>query len=765
MSSKHVGFSFQGDVLGGTSLIHAATGRLLKALSDGGVDFYAVAATVQLGKAIPIKPEQEVAVTRLLAQRGGSRAGFIANALRIGWGHSDVAVELARTRAGASALLTIGALATGTTNFVAARGLSELMILNGCEPDSLPTIDALKSMIAYLAPFMTNSGFSKVFEHIVSSSTRFYYARGLEAPLGLNTTGEAPDWARAVRHLISTMSRDETAYFCVEQRVAWLATYATHILGMATRIVVGSAIVWESAGSQGTAIFQLDMTGLPEARPRMEGELELTHKTLDPKTDPKEIQFIDIPSTKEGRIPMDIYYPLTEALNIELSLDTRINKQLRVSIQTAILRLSKFILGKSCFTRGGVFNPTTKELDSMCYPINGNFPYQHRETLLFSVCQQLGIDESIISTFQLKRPYPILTSRNFCYKIMRNSKRYRGLEWLTEDDVVLLQDLCGSFEHDHNDNWNCVCKRTSDLIEGFVAAATALMQCTFDPLSLRVCSRVFSGQFFTQWYKIMQDIRFTSTVVYHHEFMTYLSCLFHGQDSINFDAHDRRLLAISSGSTSIYFRAILDEEWFDSTGRTLAITSGRISLQKTLRNLVLSNVRRDPPKKLISKTASSNTYLPGIQIKPHYAKGKIDVTMKAELLETYISFSCGIVSKLGQICPVDIPQCVENFLSSAVAADCQHDHDRPFQVQEDSGLVTVSTFLAPLECVRGTQFYVLSKSSMEQMLQMSFLPFETGCLQGNACLECAASEQRRSFGWEVWSDEKSPHTHMHIVMT
>ena len=113
MTSQQVGFSFQGYVIDGASLIHAATGRLLKVLSDGGIDFYAVSATVQLAKHIPIQSSQEVAVTRLLAQKTGTRAGFLTKALQIGWGHSDVAVEISKTRAGASAMLTIGALVAG----------------------------------------------------------------------------------------------------------------------------------------------------------------------------------------------------------------------------------------------------------------------------------------------------------------------------------------------------------------------------------------------------------------------------------------------------------------------------------------------------------------------------------------------------------------------------------------------------------------------------------------------------------------------------
>lgn len=61
---SQVGFSIQADVIGGGSLLHAATGRLLKALSDGGIDFYAVAAAVQLGKIIPIQSAHESSVSK-----------------------------------------------------------------------------------------------------------------------------------------------------------------------------------------------------------------------------------------------------------------------------------------------------------------------------------------------------------------------------------------------------------------------------------------------------------------------------------------------------------------------------------------------------------------------------------------------------------------------------------------------------------------------------------------------------------------------------
>lgn len=164
-----VGFSLQADVMTGGSQVYAMTGRLLKALSDGGVDCYAVASAIYLGTHIPIMEAHEIEISRLLKARTG-RAGYLAKALHIGWGYSDIAIELARTRAGTSALLTISALATGSTAFMAAQAFAELLGLSGCPPEKMPNIDVLNTMIHYLAPFMSDLGFRKVFQYVVTAS-------------------------------------------------------------------------------------------------------------------------------------------------------------------------------------------------------------------------------------------------------------------------------------------------------------------------------------------------------------------------------------------------------------------------------------------------------------------------------------------------------------------------------------------------------------------------------------------------------------------
>jgi hypothetical protein len=111
-----VGFGFQTDVVNTASLSRLLAGKTLKALSDGGVDFYAVAASVWLGKQIYVRPSLESTVHAHVAARGGVQS-ILAKALSIGWGHSTVAVEMTRTKAGTNALLTIGALSTGHNTF------------------------------------------------------------------------------------------------------------------------------------------------------------------------------------------------------------------------------------------------------------------------------------------------------------------------------------------------------------------------------------------------------------------------------------------------------------------------------------------------------------------------------------------------------------------------------------------------------------------------------------------------------------------------
>src|SRR6266516_5574790 len=121
-------------------------------------------------------------------------------------------------------------------------------------------------------------------------------------PLGLTATGEVSEWARAIKQLVLSSTGDETGYFLVKQRGAWLASYASHILGMAVKLLLRDEVLWESAGSQGCAIFQLVQPGT---------------RTLW-KIGTDDLQIINEPQTQAGQKSMSLDYLLGESLAMSL---------------------------------------------------------------------------------------------------------------------------------------------------------------------------------------------------------------------------------------------------------------------------------------------------------------------------------------------------------------------------------------------------------------------------------------------------------------
>lgn len=743
MASQQVGFSFQGDVIGGASLIHTATGRLLKALSDGGIDFYAVSAAVQLGKHIPIQPSQEVAVTRLLAAKTGSRAGFLAKALQIGWGHSDIAIELSKTRAGVSAMLTIGALATGSTDFVAAQTLSELMILHGCEPDSLPTIDVLKAMISYLAPFMHDSEFNKVFEHITSSLKRACALASKNVLNGLLAAGEPPEWARAMKHLISTANLGETAYLCVEQRGAWLATYAVHVQCMAVKIVVDKVIMWEAAGTRGVAVIQLG--SYIESSERM--------VMIKSKLGQGSLEIVAAPRTPAGFEPMQVTYPLGEALDKELSLDPRIDNTLKASIRKGILRLVDYSMQKVTVQEMG------KSFVSEPRNINGRFP--NKEEALLLVCRSMGIipgnkgeaqSEAQSDSWNTLQLWDGLGCKSW---LTYHSNRGIGsLRLLDTSILCTLLQVCGCQQPGGSSSRTCfrLCGYVKGIIAGFAAAVLSLAQCVFDPSGLRLYANAVNGTIRSDLTRKLLNFTFEITDQIQtkaEEWLLHLSFLLHGEPIA---VTTSNLLAVSVGSSSIYYRAILDEDCFDELGRVIAICPGRISVANTMRNYVVDSFYGFSSKLGAGRIAgTSNVYPVGLNIKPHYAQGAAKVSIACSLQETVILLSCSIYSE--SLLPsvfdkgsgaLNLCFQIGRFLQQPVPQPCHHTHDRPYTVTGNSKVQVATLGAAPANIYNGLVLYATAGCPIEQMIQGCMLSDSHnstkrvyGCFQGEACLECA----------------------------
>lgn len=712
-----VGFSLQADLVGSGSLLHAATGRLLKSLSDGGIDFYAVAAAVHLGKHIPILEAHEAEVSGLLSARTG-RAGFLAKALSIGWGHSDIAIELARTRAGTSALLTIGALATGSTIYTATQAFSELLSLSGCPQEEMPNIDVLKAMIAYLAPFMADLGFRKVFQYVVSTSKRCCSQIGEYAPLGLEAIGETSEWPRAIQQLVLSANRSDALHLQVAQRGAWLAAYASHILGMAVQLLLDEHTLWESAGSRGTVVIQL-------------GQSTSQRKTI--MAGPTNFHIVNPPKTRQGQNTMGVDYLVGEALRTEILLDTRITHTVSEAIERAIVRMSATLHAKLKMNSRNYEGNTDPN-----HGINGNFS-RYRDAIRSQILT-LGISP---------HNYDI----GIATKYMRNNPwtgtiiQSHGLSYLDETEAVELQAICGA--HGSNRDSlikipNCLCCRIGGLIHGFGSTIVALMQCVYNPAELRIQADIINGSKTSPWSRatIVSADGEVDGVATSAQLFVHLSQLIHGLESLKepdiINQGQSEILAVSIDSVTVYYRALLDAECFDDEGRMLAIVSGRVSSKGVLRRLVREGITQKYSEVVQFPLGNHAKLTDGFPVAPTYAKGPVQATMQVTLAEKEFWVETNLKTNNADDSEViGLAMCVHNVLTAVRGRPCSHPRDQPFIITDRKMLPTFISTLSDLHGDAHLEFFALQGSTLEQLFQLGMLYTPRCIMQGNSCLECA----------------------------
>ncbi|KFA70938.1 hypothetical protein S40288_11716 [Stachybotrys chartarum IBT 40288] len=525
MSNSAVGFGFQTDVVGMGSVMHLLTGRLLKTLSDGGVDAYAVASSIWLGTQFKTRSELEATVhPHLEARLSQGFQGFLAKTLSIGWGHSSAAVEMSRTKAGTNSLLLIGALAAGSPPFFAAQCLSELLSSHGCGADQIPNVDRLKGMVVYLAPIVQDiAGFSKVLQQITTTGKVCILNRKFEddsdASSALCSMGEPRVLAAAVKQLCFTSQRLETVYFTVKQRGSWLAAFAGHILGMSVRLLSGECVLWECGGSNGNAVFQLQDSS---------SRIEIMQYTSRPK-----FLLIPAPSAKEAILNISIDYALDDAFSAMMQ--ERYNQQWST--------MSDGIL--NAFARMSIYAWRTKHLWGQR---REHFYKGGLKSLLLALCS-FGIDEdrskhalSWVDKLQpSKAPSEDLGGYNM-WDFMDSKYQAKSSNSTYGDDDLFSAGL-------------------SNRLMGFVVLVQALARCRFIPSEVRIQRHNFS-----RW----DDYK------NHCDLMVYLSGVL-GYTQPNFGYCNESLLGVSDRNTAIFFTCLVDDSAaYDDFGRLVTIASGFI---------------------------------------------------------------------------------------------------------------------------------------------------------------------------------------------
>ncbi|MCJ1357855.1 MAG: hypothetical protein MMC33_007851 [Icmadophila ericetorum] len=169
----------------------------------------------------------------------------------------------------------------------------------------------------------------------------------------------------------------------------------------------------------------------------------------------------------------------------------------------------------------------------------------------------------------------------------------------------------------------------------FATTALALVQCVFDPSNLRVHADAINGRTLSGLAESCVENR---NDVDEREWLQHLGALL---GSKPFSLRDTRsILAFSVGSNSVYYRAILDNECFDLSGRVLAISPGRIGLNRLLRSIVTGE---SPSQRAFSQShpaATINSYLPGLELRPRHAQGAVKVCFECCVGGNEIRISC-----------------------------------------------------------------------------------------------------------------------------
>jgi hypothetical protein len=726
--SQQVGFNFQGDVFIGSSLVFSGAGRLLKLLSDAGVDTYAVAAVLQLGKQVPISQHHETIVSAALLKRRNSRAGFFAQSLRIGWGYNDVAHELSRTREGLAALMLADAFAAGRSYYVAAQALQDLISLSGCHREFLPSVTVLKGLVSHIAPIMQDSGFRTTLEHI--RTTAIVALRRLYPPMDVELVltpvsadyGSPRDWAGAVKQLMLVASQGETMYLQTNTRGAWLAAFAVHLLSMECSLLHSSNVLWHAAGSQGSVTIQLAkdiVIPVPQSWCSL---------VLQPET--------RITASYQS---VETFYLLKDALHTELSLFPDLSLDFQETIQRKIvqivLRLTKILHIKA-----------DRRHSSFSARIN-NKAFDHRN-LATTALQKVGINSGVL--------------------LSETSSGEEFKRVLQAPPAVLANCPCS--QHGFGD-LPCRQRLLTMLVFGVASTAMALLLCEADPSQIQVAAGIFNGTSATMWtdhiFSLWDFERMASErPVSFRILLGHMRRLVHGEATPELLESGDTCLAVSAGTVTVAFKLLFDEEAFTDNGLIIALYPGRVTADGEFREYV--DLQSPVYGEVQDPILESWSIAEGVAFSTPSAEGLVDIRSGFRIGEYTFQVSCGLYRSTKGIClpsrgstpnphPItycDIHHGLVALLHTPAGSYCGHSRDKPF--------------VAPASCVkyqiRAAHFcvtsafrvsarsftYVFVGTQGKRLRQLFALGRHHSVFrQGASCLSCAFDQARSIFESET----------------
>ncbi|KAI1658057.1 hypothetical protein F4813DRAFT_357202 [Daldinia decipiens] len=719
-SESSVGFAFQADVANTGSLLHLLTGKALKALSDGGVDFYSITVAITLGKDFEVRNSLGNTVPAHVKSKRGIQS-VLSKVLSIGWGQPELAIAMTKTKAGVNALLLIDALACGSTYYQAAECFSSLLSLRGCEADKLPNVDVLKHMIGYLAPFLLGLGFSRVVAHITTTATRairLNHSRDSKLFDHLTRSGDASSVAGAINQLMLTSGRKESCYMPTRMRGAWLSAFASHVLGMAVELRLDDAIIWESAGSNGTAIFEL-------------GEYQAEDSHFQAIVGQR-ITIIELPDPENQDSMLDNCLPIDMIFASVIAHEPDIDISLQQDIQRAICRFSFKILRS--------LQERAHKVENTRFYTNFKVAGALRETL-----NAFGFQNSIIDSVENQPPAEEIPTN------MLNALDWQGIQSLGPEAYDKLRNACGRHGDDttgdsiHSPNRSrCrrLCGYVNRLIVGFTSSVLLLSQCRFDASQLSIYPDVLLDDIRNQ--KNINGIPYSYLL--EGDYLKSILLL------VDHDTERGRglirpfILGISGKSFTVCHTSILSYDCFDNQGRFLTILPGRASVAGAFRSEIVEKYAGDMGAEYL-KVPVSTLLAPGLSLMPHHAPPEGSIFMGVSFDENVIFSDFKVRDGETFARGISIKSCTKKMLD-AQSVSCPHEPTSELQVQKEQNLAVVG--FGALNSSKGRnqdiiQLVALHGNKLEQLLTFGMIESDMDArymgfiFQHMACLKCCIS--------------------------
>ncbi|KAI1477490.1 hypothetical protein F4774DRAFT_420144 [Daldinia eschscholtzii] len=480
---------------------------------------------------------------------------------------------------------------------------------------------------------------------------------------------------------------------------------------MAVELRVNDKIIWESAGSNGAAIFEL-------------GEYQVDNSATRTVLDRK-FTIVEASNTT-ARNAILHSEPIGAVFTSLISREPRIDSSFQTGIRRAICRLAHHL----------------RKLDSM-FHIERSQRFRPNLEAFRETANAFGFEDTLVNSIDSH--------------LRVGTSGPEGLRALDPEDYEKLMETCGNHAHKPPDFPNssvglgeksaCLCTYVNRLITGFAVSIILLYQCRFNANQINVCEETLLefGQTSAPT-GMMSRYRDEESLKRIIQLVDANSDISSTGMPLSVDG----CLGISGRSYTVCFTCILSHDCYDDQNRFLSLLPGRASLGGIYRPEILSNKSDFPQFASQSALSVTTSLAPGFVLVPHHVPSPFSISMDMALSEKGILVTLLVDYEEYHIA-IPLGKCLKVVMEKMILR-CPHDPKSELRVEKDHKLVTAglgdcANYEEETEESKGvTVIIALHGNKLEQLLTMGILTARRKrfMFQRTACLSCCVKAAQNS---------------------